>query len=107
MSKYQDPLVVDPANGVVRGDSKAMPDRGTSSGFVNVGNDHYGADVGENAINRMGSAHTAPDSAWDNVPPGEGRPSGGGHDRANPGRGMGSVTDSDPAAECYPDDQRA
>jgi hypothetical protein len=55
----------------------------------------------------MGSAHTAPDSAWDNVPPGEGRPSGGGHDRANPGRGMGSVTDSDPAAECYPDDQRA
>jgi len=36
----------------VRGDEKAMPDKGTSTGVI----DTYGADVGQDARNRKGSA---------------------------------------------------
>lgn len=39
-------------SGVVQGDSGAMPDRGTSTGF---NGDTYGADVSQGATNRQGS----------------------------------------------------
>ena len=50
-------------SGVVQGDSGAMPDRGTSTGF---NGDTYGADTSQSAINREGGikSHTqshAPD----------------------------------------------
>lgn len=39
-------------NDTVRGDTKAMPDRGTSSG---MNGDSYGADLSQGATNSMGS----------------------------------------------------
>lgn len=38
-------------SGVVQGDDKAMPDRGTGTGF---NGDNYGADTSQGAINRHG-----------------------------------------------------
>lgn len=102
----QDPMVVDPANGVVRGDSKEIPNAGTSRGFVDVGRDTYGADLGVNATNRRGSAHTAPDPMFETTPQGGGDFSRSGHNSPEYGRGMGGAADSDPKDDCYPDDQR-
>ena len=44
-------------SGVVQGDDRAMPDRGTSTG---LNGDTYGADTSPTAINRMGGikSHT-------------------------------------------------
>jgi hypothetical protein len=38
-------------SGVVQGDDKAMPNRGTGTGFTG---DTYGADTSQDAINRQG-----------------------------------------------------
>jgi len=42
--------------GVVQGDSGAMPERGTKTGFNGVS---YGADVSQDAINRQGGIKSA------------------------------------------------
>lgn len=39
-------------NGELQGDDRAMPDRGTRTGFQG---DNYGADVSQSATNRLGS----------------------------------------------------
>lgn len=101
----QDPMVVHPADGMVRGDSKDIPNRGTGSGFVDVGRDQYGADVGMNATNRRSSAHSAPDSAFNNMPPGDGHFSNSGHTSPGYGRGMGGAADSDAMDEVSPNDE--
>lgn len=45
-------------NGEVQGDTKAMPDRGTSTGA----SDTYGADISPDATNRMGGLGNAANS---------------------------------------------
>lgn len=104
--KYQDPLIAGEANGLVRGDDKAMPNRGTSSGFVGTSGS-YGADTGANAINRMGSIGSAADSdPMDRcVPMGGGDFSSSGHTSPDPGRGMGGAADSDSMMETTPNDE--
>ncbi len=102
----QDPMVVAPSDGVVRGDKKAMPSRGTSSGFTHVGNDTYGADVGQGANNRLGSAHLAPDPIDATSPPGGGDYRSGGNSSPDPGRGMGGAAKSDEAMDTSPGDER-
>lgn len=52
-------------SGVVRGDSGAMPDRGTKTG---MNGDTYGADLSTNATNRQGSISGAKSDAWDEKP---------------------------------------
>lgn len=106
MSKYQDPLVVGPANGVTRGDDRSYPDRGTSSGFVGEGAP-YGADVSANATNRRGGFTADSDSAFDNTPRGDAgtRFSSSGHSHTDQG-GSDVAADSDPAAKVSHDDQR-
>lgn len=104
MSKYDDPIPSNPDNGVVRGDSRPMPNRGTDSGSVGYGAP-YGADTGINATNRMGSARESGDPMMDNVANGDtDRFSSSGHTHASGGRRFSAP--SDPAAECYPDDPR-
>lgn len=49
-------------DGSLRGDSKAVPDRGTTTG---MNGDSYGASLGRDATNKKGSAHSAPN------PPGQ------------------------------------
>ncbi len=103
----QDPMVVAPSDGVARGDSKAMPNKGTGTGFTGVGSDRYGADVSQGATNRMGSAHIAPDPMDAVSPPGGGDyRSGGDGTPANPGTGMGGAAKSDAQADDTPEDQR-
>lgn len=48
-------------NGELQGDTRAMPDRGTSTGF---NGDTYGADTSPKATNRQGSVSTKSDP-WD------------------------------------------
>lgn len=91
----KDPMVVAPANGVTPGDTKAMPNRGTGTGFTGVGNDTYGADVSQGALNRRGSAHQAPDAMDRCTPPGGGDFRSGGSTPASPGTGMGGAAKSD------------
>lgn len=103
----QDPMVVAPSDGVVRGDAKGIPSRGTSPGFTGVGNDRYGADVGQGAINRMGSAHLSPDPMDMCCPPGGGDyRSGGDGTPANSGKSMSGATASDPVGEDEPSTQQ-
>jgi hypothetical protein len=102
----QDPMVVAPADGVVRGDMKAMPNKGTSTGFTGVGNDRYGADVGQGANNASGSAHIAPDPMDACCPPGGGDyRSGGDGTPSSPGTGMGAAAKSDEQDETTPGDE--
>lgn len=102
----QDPMVVAPADGVVRGDSKAMPNRGTAVGFTGVGNDSYGASVDQGATNARGSAHIAPDPMDACCPPGGGDyRSGGDGTPASPGTGMGTAAKSDAVHETTPGDE--
>lgn len=92
-----------PSDGVTRGDDKAIPNAGTSRGFVNVGNDTYGADVSVGATNRMGPADgTQSDPAEMRFPKGdEDRfTSSMGKHGDDPGTGMGDVAKSD-----APDDE--
>jgi hypothetical protein len=105
---YQDPLVVDPANGVVRGDSKAMPNRGTSSGFVGTSGS-YGADTGPNATNRMGAiTDTGSDPMDLCYPKGDiDRFSSSGHSTTDPGSGMGGAAKSDDMDETEPGESAA
>ena len=42
-------------NGILQGDDKAMPDRGTGTG---MNGDAYGADLGQDASNAMGSINS-------------------------------------------------
>lgn len=101
-----DPMVVAPSDGVVRGDDKAMPNRGTSVGMVGMGAP-YGASVDQGATNSRGSAHLAPDPMDQCCPPGGGDyRSGGDGTPSNPGTSMGGAADSDPAAETEPDTQQ-
>lgn len=51
-------------NDVVRGDSKPMPDRGTSTGVEDL----YGADLGVDAMNKRGRL-----SGTDSDPAGQGK----------------------------------
>ena len=53
--------------GVVRGDTGAMPDRGTDTGF---NGDTYGADVSPSAINRQGGISGATQSHAPDARPG-------------------------------------
>jgi hypothetical protein len=107
MADYPDPLVVDPANGVVRGDNKAMPNRGTGSGSVGMGAP-YGASIDMGATNSMGSIHGACGSdAMDACyPQGDGRFTSAGHSTTDPGSGMGGAAKSDAVDEVFPEDQR-
>lgn len=102
---YSDPIPANPDNGVVRGDSKAMPDKGTSTGFVGMGAP-YGASVDTNAVNRMGSAHMEGDPAELCYPKGDAdlRFTSNGHGTPDPGAHFSA--DSDPSADDKPDDQR-
>jgi hypothetical protein len=101
----QDPMVVAPSDGVVRGDSKAMPNKGTGTGFTGVGSDRYGASVDQGATNRLGSAHLSSDPIDQCYPPGGGDyRSGGDGTPSNPGTGMGGAADSDPAEDDSPGD---
>ena len=82
-------------SGELQGDTKPMPNRGTSMGFTHVGNDTYGFDVSVNAINRMGSAHEAGDPPEMCYPPGDvDRFNASGH--ASPDPGTEFSADSDP-----------
>ncbi len=57
-------------NSCVRGDEKAMPNRGTRTNVPgNVASNSR--DLGPKATNRLGDAHTAPTPAMDNTPNGE------------------------------------
>ena len=105
MPDYQDPMVVDPANGVVRGDSGAMPNRGTGSGFTHVGNDTYGADVSQGALNKRGSAHLPSDPPDMCCPPGGGDFVGSNPHASNPGTSITGATGSDPADDTTPSDE--
>jgi hypothetical protein len=100
---YQDPFKPAPSDGVTRGDAKAMPNRGTSSG--NVPNNSYGADTGINATNRMGSAHTPSDPPDMCCPPGDGRFTSRGHSTSAPGSRL-TGTGSDAPEDDTPEDQR-
>ena len=101
-----DPLVVAPSDGVTRGDAKAMPNRGTSTGFTGVGSDRYGASFGVNDTNNMGSAHLAPDSMDACCPPGGGDKRAGASGKESPGSSMGSAADSDSQDDTSPGDER-
>lgn len=52
-------------NGELQGDTKPMPDRGTSTG---MNGDSYGADLSQDSTNRQGSIGraTQSDAAFDN-----------------------------------------
>lgn len=54
-------------SGVVRGDTAAMPDRGTSTGMAG---DAYGADISQDAINRAGGIKSATQSHAPEARPG-------------------------------------
>ena len=58
-------------NGNLQGDDKAMPDRGTGTG---TNGDTYGADIGPDATNGMGSikGSTGSDAAGQRVPSAKG-----------------------------------
>ena len=101
----QDPMVVAPSDGVVRGDSGAMPNRGTSSGFTHVGNDTYGGDMNTMTHHSLGSAHLAPDPADMCYPPGGGDFVGHNPHEGNPGAGISSATQSDAADDTTPGDE--
>lgn len=60
-------LDVEYNDGVVKGDSKAMPDKGTRTG---MNGDSYDADLDVDATNRLGkiSGSTKSDSPFDNLP---------------------------------------
>lgn len=105
MADYQDPLVIHPSDGVVRGDSKAMPNRGTSSGFTGIGDDTHGADVSQGANNTLGSAHLPSDGIDATSPPGGGDFVGTNPHSSSPGVGMGSAADSDSMYEDVPGDR--
>lgn len=96
MADYQDPLVVDPSNGNVRGDPKPMPNRGTGSGMVGMGAP-FGADIGMNATNRMGSAHLEGDPMDLCYPKGDAdlRFSSSGHSSTDYGTSITGATGSD------------
>lgn len=106
--KMQDPLVVDPANGNPRGDNSGMPNAGTARGFVNVGPDHYNADVEIRSKNRMGGIGQAADSdaMFETTPPGGGDRSPRPDESMRRGRGMGDAAHSDPAAETEHEQQQ-
>jgi len=60
-------------NGELQGDTKAMPDRGTSTGVAgNVATE--GMSLERDATNRRGSAKTSPDPMFDRTPGDEGTP---------------------------------
>lgn len=63
----QDDPIIAPATGVVRGDSRAMPDRGTASGVT----DTYGAALDPKAKNRRGSIDASSDPMFECCPPGD------------------------------------
>ena len=100
--QYQDPLVVDPADGTPRGDTRPMPYRGTNSGFTGVGDDRYGAEVSQGATNRKGSAHLDPDPMDQRFPSGGGDMRATDLDPADPGVDMGNAAKSDAAADDVP-----
>jgi hypothetical protein len=109
MPDYKDPFIPAPSDGVTRGDSKPMPNRGTSVGFTGVGNDTYGADVGVNATNRLGPAtDTGSDPMMLDTPKGdEDRfTSSGGTHGEDPGAGMGGAAKSDAAADTTPENPK-
>jgi len=101
-----DPLVVAPSDGVTRGDAKAMPNRGTSTGFTGIGNDQYGGGFGVNDTNAQGSAHLAPDPMDMCCPPGGGDFRAGSSGKVAMGRGMGGAADSDMIGEDEPATQQ-
>ena len=81
-------------SGELQGDTKPMPNRGTSSGMVPGSN--YGASMDVNATNSMGSAHLAPDPMEMCRPPGDtSRFVSSGHSSPNDG-GAAVNGDSDP-----------
>lgn len=104
--KYQDPVVVAPADGMVRGDDGAFPNRGTRSGMVGMGAP-YGADISQGATNSLGSiAGACASDAMDQCcPPGDGRFSSSGHSSPRHGRGMGSAAMSDDMMDVTPGDE--
>jgi len=102
MGKFDDPMVVDPANGVVRGDSKAMPNRGTSTGMVGKG-EPYGASVDQNATNRMGGFSADSDPMMKEWADDERQTIGPRHDPEY-GKRMGG-TGSDPMMDTTPGDE--
>lgn len=61
-------------SGVLQGDDKSMPDRGTSTGVT----DTYGADLSQGADNRIVGirAATQSDAMFDNDPDAEGEKDG-------------------------------
>jgi len=54
-------------DGIVKGDAKGMPDKGTQTG---MNGDSYGADLGPDATNRKGgiTGATHSDAPFDNMP---------------------------------------
>lgn len=107
MGKYSDPTMPGPSNGNLQGDVGGMPDRGTSSGSVGMGAP-YGADIGENATNRIKGIgrSTNSDPMFETCPPGGGDFSSSGHSSPSSGTGMGSAADSDGINDERPHDQR-
>ena len=101
-----DPMVVAPSDGVTRGDSKAMPNRGTMTGFTGIGNDQYGGGFGVNDTNAKGSAHLAPDPMDACCPPGGGDMRSGSSGQVPMGRSMGGAADSDNPHEDEPSTQQ-
>lgn len=90
-------------SGELQGDTKAMPNRGTSSGMVP--NCNYGASMDINATNSMGSAYEACDPAEMCCPPGDGRFMSRGHSTMDPGGAL-SGTDSDAMMDVTPEDPK-
>ena len=90
-------------SGELQGDTKPMPNRGTSSGMVPGSN--YGASMDVNATNSMGSAHLAPDPMEMCCPPGDGRFVARGHSTTSPGGAL-SGADSDAMMDVTPEDPK-
>jgi hypothetical protein len=67
-SLYQDPNVAPPADGVVRGDNRDIPNRGSRSGVI--WGDDYKANL-EQGYNALGSAHLPSDAPEDRWPHGD------------------------------------
>jgi len=96
--QYDDPTVVAPADGDVRGDPRPLPNRGSRSGMVY--GDDYGANL-EAGFNALGSAHMPSDPPELCYPKGDSdfRFSASTHSSPVDGadHGIGAYSESDPS----------
>lgn len=90
-------------SGELQGDTRAMPDRGTSTGMTGVATDFGGYSIDVDATNRMGAADGTSSNPMEQDRARDANLTSGGAHTTVAGNRM-SGTDSDPMAECYVDD---